>query len=94
MESESTYGQHSHVEGGINRNQQSQNVTDTTVYHQRGISTAIGKAKAYPSCISTAIKHESQSTSGRHSRVDQGGISTAINKARAFPAQLYIISAV
>ena len=42
----------------------------------------------------TAIKNESESTSGRHSRVDLGGVSTANSKAKVFPAQLYITSAI
>ena len=46
------------------------------------------------SCISTAIKNSSESTSGRHSRVDLGGVSTAISKAKASLARLYITSAV
>ena len=41
------------------------------------------------SCISTAIKTESERISGRQSRVDLGGVSTAISKAKAFLAQLY-----
>ena len=83
-ESESTSGRHSHVDqGGINHDQQSKNISSASVYHHRGISTAISKAKAYLSCISPAIKNYGESTSERHSRVDLGGVSTAISKARA-----------
>ena len=89
-ESKSTSGRHSHVDpSGINRDQQSKNISGATVYHQRGISTAVSKAKAYLSCTSTAIKNESENTSGRHSHVDLGGISTAISKARAYGADVY-----
>ena len=95
IESESTSGRHSHVDqGGINRDQQSENTSGARLHHQRGTFIAISKAKAYLSCISTAIENYGDSTSGRHSRVDQCGISTAKSKARAYPAQLYITSAV
>ena len=50
-------------------------MSGASVHHQRGISTAISKAKEYLSCISTAIEYYGESTSGRHSRVDQGGIN-------------------
>ena len=46
------------------------------------------------SCISTAIRNESESASDRHSRVDLGGVSTAISKAKASLAPLYITSVV
>ena len=45
------------------------------------------------SCVSTAIKIKSESTSGRHSHFDLGGISTANSKAETNLAQLYITSA-
>ena len=95
IESESTSGRHSRVDqGGTNSDQRSKNISGVSVYHQRGILTAISEAKAYLSCISTAIEHYGENTSGRHSRVDQCGISTAIRIASAYPVQLYITSAV
>ena len=35
-------------------------------------------------------EQQSESTSGRHSRVDESGISTAISKAKAYLAPRYI----
>ena len=46
------------------------------------------------SCISTAIRNESERTSDRHSSVDGGDVSTAISKAKVFLAQPYITSVV
>ena len=95
IESESTSGRHSHVgQGGINRDQQRKNVSGANVYHQRGISTPISKAKAYLCCILTAIKRYGERTSERHNRVDLVGIPTAIIKTKAYSAQLYITSAI
>ena len=66
------------------------------IWH-RGISTTISRAKAHlaqQAMISKAKiqlappyiskEQQSESTSGRHSRVDESGISTAISKAKAF----------
>ena len=41
------------------------------------------------SCISTAIKIESQSTAGRQSHFDMGGVSTANSKAEKSSAAVY-----
>ena len=78
IEIESTSGRRRFVDqGGIDHDQQLKHIPGVTVYYQRSTSTAISKAKAYMSCISKAIEPETESTFGRHSRVDQGGISTA-----------------
>ena len=45
------------------------------------------------SCLSTTFENQSESTSGRHSRVDLGGISTAISNVKSSLAQLNITSA-
>ena len=45
-------------------------------------------------CISTAIKTESESTSGRHSHFDLGGVLTASSEAKELLAQVYITSTV
>ena len=78
IESESTSGQHSHVDhGGIHPDQQIKNISGASVYNERGISTTISKKEAHLSCISTAIEHFGESISERHRRVDQGYILTA-----------------
>ena len=75
--SESPAGRRSRRGQYINRDQQSKGIHGATVYHQRGISTAFSKAKAYlPQLYITSAVYQPRSAKRKH--IWRSRISTAI----------------
>ena len=82
----------------VNRDQQIERVSGTAVYQQRSAKQTPPQAQPRPRlrakiqlaqpCINN--EQQSESTSGRHIRIDQSGVSTAISKAQAYLHERYI----